>query len=154
MYAALKIIHILALILWLGPAIGAYWILLKMGDHVSSQQRLVMERAYEFVLRVEHFAFLIVIASGLGLLHVIGSVFLKVDWFLTKLYLIAGIVLIEIFDIYLSHFLFRRLIRKSGEPSSQAWKQFTKNRNIFYFISVPILLFLVIAILYLVIFKP
>ena len=153
MFFYFKIIHFAALLFWLGPALGAYWILLKLKNGLDAIQQFQLEKYYEQVLRVEHVAFLVVISSGLGMLWATDWVWLAMPWMKIKLTLVGIIFLMEIFDIYLSHFYFLRLCCGGSNILSSEWSKYFSIKNLFYLISTPILFGLILTIVYLAVVK-
>lgn len=143
----------MALVLWLGPALGAYWILIRSSQY-SDIKRLEIERFYEEVLIVEHVAFLVLIATGFGIWNQLGIGLFEVHWLNAKLALVAMIVIIELFDISFSHFYFRHLINKRYPIAADAWVSYFKVRKIFYNVAIPVLIALILGVLYLAVFKP
>lgn len=152
-YSAYKLIHIAALVFWLGPAIGAYWLVIRLKNDTDNNTH-VIEKIYEEVLCVEHFSFITLLISGFGLWKKLGLGLFDLHWLNVKLIFVAIIIVVEIFDIIFSHFYFRSLIRKNLSPNSKYWIRFFKIRKIFYLISIPTLIFLVSGIFYFAIFRP
>lgn len=153
MFSFYKILHILSFVLWFGPAIGAYWIVLRLGKELKVQEMSRLEKYYEQVLRFEHVALLLLLGSGVGMIGELGLSYFKAPWIQAKLYLVGGIVLIEIFDIWFSHIFFRKFIKRGDLVTDSEWKKFLKWRMIFYWIVVPPLFFLVLGIVYLAVVR-
>lgn len=111
-YSLLKVIHLGALILWIGPALGAWLVLRKariaFPAH-SSEYRLV-ERVFLGTLIVEHLAFFTLITTGILMASLLN--WWQAPWLQQKLWLVSAIVVLEVIDIWLGNFLLVRLHRR------------------------------------------
>lgn len=151
-YPYLKLIHVAALVLWLGPAIGAYWILIRLGPSLGSADRIVLEKRFEEVLRFEHVMFIALIASGAGL-YFVGGWSLEGDpWLLAKLLLVGEIALVEAFDVWISHVMFRKAAQDGNGEA--AFARFFETRRKFYLVAIPVLAVSVPVILHMATVKP
>jgi len=103
-YVALKIVHLGALLLWLGPALGAWW-MLRCAIHRFDDPGMVSHYFYRVFLRFvwfEHLALLVLLASGFALAGVTQA--FSTNWLQYKLLLVALVVIpLEIIDIWYSH---------------------------------------------------
>ena len=151
-YSGYKLIHFLSLILWLGPATGAYWILIRLEK--KSGPSPLLEKFYEEVLIVEHLAFILLLLSGWALWREWGTGLFQLPWLKVKLLLVAVILMIELFDIGLSHIYFRIAIRGHLPTHSRRFEKFKKIRGTFYALSIPLLLILIFLVFFLAFFKP
>ncbi|MFY8274703.1 DUF2269 domain-containing protein [Pseudoalteromonas sp. SSDWG2] len=110
-YTLLKVAHIGALILWLGPALGA-WIAYKTIDKepVSSvTQRL--NAVFYAMVTLEHLAFAVLITSGLAM-AMLGNWF-DTQWLTQKLWLVLVIIIpLEIVDVVLGNWLAAKAAKK------------------------------------------
>lgn len=149
----LKIIHLVAIVFWIGPGFGAYWILFRMSRRLGGEDLRYLEKYFEQSIRIEHFFFVIVLLSGVGMVSIMGWDMIELPWLRTKLYLIGGVLLVEIIDIWLAHFLFRKLIRSRKAPEEASWEQAFKIRRVFYGISLPLMIVLTLGIFYLAVVK-
>ena len=99
-----KIVHFSALILWLGPGIGAWW-MLRHALFRFDDPSLVSHFFYRAFLRLmwlEHMALAVVLASG-TVLAVLTHAH-ESDWFRYKLLLVVLVVVpLEVVDIWYSH---------------------------------------------------
>jgi hypothetical protein len=149
----LKAFHLIAIVFWIGPGFGAYWILFRLGRELPEDKRRSLERYYEHVLRMEHLFFGAVLASGLGMLWTVGWNWLGLPWLRAKLCLVGAVFLIETGDIWLAHFLFRHLLR-SGEPLNDShWLRAFQIRRTFYTFTLPLMAALLLGIFYLAVAK-
>lgn len=153
-YAAIKFFHIVFLVLWLGPATGAYWVVLRMGQKNSPDIALRLEKFFEEILLVEHFAFLGLLATGLLLWHAMQVPLHDLPWLEGKMVPVILICAIEIFDVWISHLYFRRHVMKNPEAFEKNLPRFLRLRKIFYWITVPLLFALIPATMALAVFKP
>jgi len=155
MYLYFKMLHIVALIAWLGPACGAFWILVRMGRMQGFSDQFELEEFYQEVILIEHVAFIFLIGSGVGMLYSIGFDAVHQPWLMQKLYLVGIIFFIEIFDVWISHVSFARARKKFQiDPHSAAWSRWLKKRRVFYFLTIPLIAGLSLAIIDLAVLKP
>lgn len=112
LYVGLKMLHLGALVLWLGPALGAWW-MLRCAIRRFDDPGLVSHFLYRVFLRfvwLEHLALLVLLASGLALAGVTQA--LSTSWLQYKLLLVAIIVIpLEIVDIWYSHVRIPAILR-------------------------------------------
>jgi len=120
-YAILKVVHLLAVVLWIGPALGAYWFLYRAHREADLARRAWVERLTERVLVLEHVALVVVIVSGVALVEIGPWGYATTPWLQKKLVAFAGVLLFEAFDIYLAHVLFRRLLATERPFEAPAW---------------------------------
>ncbi len=109
-YILLKFVHLLSVIFWIGPALGAYWMLFNLwsSQHPSTIERA--ELACERMLRVEHIAFVMMIVTGAAMLASDGWLLLSTPWMQQKLGLFAMIVMFEMYDIWVSHIALPKIL--------------------------------------------
>lgn len=153
MYVVYKVMHLLALAAWLGPAFGGYWLLITIGKNADAHLKKILERRFEQVVRAEHGAFLILLATGVALLHEAHWEFWGQPWFMHKMILVIFVVLIEIADYLVSNHMCQRLLESNEDAASPAWIKWQRLRFYFYTISVPLLFILVPLIMALAVRK-
>lgn len=100
-FFALKLVHIGALIFWLGPSLGGWLILLssrkQLGEHSPATH--LAYRIFIRLLIVEHLAFLVLLATGTGMVALAYN--LHTPWLQWKILLILAVILpLEIADIW------------------------------------------------------
>lgn len=118
-YAIVKVVHLLALVMWIGPPLGAYF-LLAMAWRDGDDERIAwVERVTELVLRVEHGALLVWLGSGVALLWLTDWAWLSAPWMAAKLVLVAVVLVFEVFDVWHAHALSRRVFA-SAAPREHA----------------------------------
>lgn len=107
-YAILKLVHIGALVFWVGPSLGA-WSLLRFSGALERYESLVSRALYGVFIKViviEHVAFAILLATGFGLAQFHGFPQTTADWLGDKLLLITCVLVpLEVIDMALSHWL-------------------------------------------------
>ena len=152
-YGLAKIIHLDALIFWLGPPLGA-WFALKAIDSKEFVSGSVVEKVNEvfyLTLILEHVAFVALIASGVYL--AVAFNMLSGDWLKQKL-LIIGIIVVplEILDVLLGNWLANTASKKlyaGGVPSHWEKRGLKIYHGIFTKIAILVMPLCVFAIMYL-----
>lgn len=123
-YSILKLIHLGALILWLGPAFGA-WIVLKF---ITSEQpnstTAKVNQAFFTMITLEHVAFIALLASGFLMAHTAG--WFASPWLSQKLMIVGAIIIpLEIIDIVLGNWLAAKASAKlslgTASPKQVRW---------------------------------
>jgi hypothetical protein len=109
---AIKLVHIGALVFWIGPTLGGWW-MLRVANHRFGEPGMVSQHLYQAFLRllwVEHLAFAALLASGVLLAWRHG--WFGQPWLNVKLLLVLAVVLpLELLDIWLGHVCLPRLFR-------------------------------------------
>jgi hypothetical protein len=149
----IKIAHILFFALWLGPTLGAYWILKTLGKKLSLVDQINLEKAFSKVVMFQHFAFIILLATGLTIAHLRGILF-QVHWLNIKLFFVAGLVILEGVDIWVSHFLFRRSLPQNPNEKTSQWNSYIIFRNKYNIVSGLLLMILITGVLIFAVIKP
>lgn len=156
-YAVLKLIHLGALIFWLGPALGA-WLVLKAVETGSYQPGSLTEkvsRVFYLTVLLEHVAFIVLLATGL--LMAIHFQMMGSDWLNQKLYLVFLVVVpLELADIALGNWIVSSASKKlyAGKPL-KGWERagLSIYHGIFTKIALLVIPLSVLAIMYLAISK-
>jgi uncharacterized membrane protein len=153
-YAIAKIFHLFALILWIGPALGAY-VFLFAAHKTKDRERIIwVERLTEKVLVLEHVALAVLIASGVVMLHATGWTMLQSSWLVWKLILFAGVMLFEIGDMWIAHVALHRILEKSEPDRDPKWKPVLRTRARLMPFAAVVGFVLIPGIVYLAVFKP
>lgn len=100
-FYALKCAHIGALILWLGPSIGAWWVLKVVHRDISYHDRFshIVHRAFIHMLTLEHIALFVLLGSGVAMALLFQ--FYTAAWLQWKVGIILLLIVpLEIADIY------------------------------------------------------
>ena len=158
LYIILKAVHIASLIFWLGPSLGAWW-LLRSTTHRFGEPSITSQFLYQMFLKVagiEHIALITLLASGV-VMGVLTDSFNQ-SWLVLKLLLVAVIVVpLEIIDIWFCHYKLPRLFHHR-HPSRPYAAQESRLLETYHYRFVPIALvsipLAVMSIFWLVIGKP
>jgi len=159
-FPVVKVLHIGALVLWLGPSGGA-WLVLMIERGKSGEPNIVSHRLYLGFLRMlwfQHLGILLMIGSGLVLLAMYGPSLLGATWLRWKLALIIFVIIpIELSDMRFSHRLLPGIFanRRPDAPytDSELHRLHLYHRR-FTPIVLPLLLAAVVAIMWLAVAKP
>jgi uncharacterized membrane protein len=153
LYVILKFLHVIAVILWIGPPLGAYYFLYRA--HRSKQEATILwsEQMSERVLRLEHGALLVLIASGLVIVQQSDWALLAVPWLQKKLALFGGVMIFELYDIWFAHRFMRRLLRENVPLSDPRWLLADRLRRFLIISAIPVGALLVPLILWFAIAK-
>jgi len=158
LYVILKAIHIASLIFWLGPTLGAWW-LLRTTTHRFGEPSMTSQFLYQMFLKItgiEHIALLTLLLTGLAM-AVLTQSFTQ-GWFIMKLLLVVVVVLpLEAIDIWYCHYKLPALFH-SRHPSRPYAVQEKQLLNSYHYRFVPLALIClplaVMSIFWLVIGKP
>ena len=109
-FVVFKTIHIASLIFWLGPSLGAWW-LLRATTHRFGEPSITSQFLYQMFIKVagiEHLALISLLTSGL-LMGAMTDGFAQ-SWLWLKLCFVAVIVIpLEVIDIWFCHYKLPRL---------------------------------------------
>lgn len=112
-YTLLKLIHIGAFLFWLGPALGAWFVLKysqKQTGETSATTSLIY-RVFFFTIWLEHIALLVLLTTGV-MMAIQYSMF-EMVWFQQKLLVIMYLIIpLEIIDIWLGNWKVKKLIEQ------------------------------------------
>lgn len=158
LYFIIKVIHLGSLIAWLGPTLGAWW-MLRLANRQFGEPSMISQFLYVsflHLLRVEHSAFVLLLISGAGMVWF--SPVLPQPWLWFKLTLLLVVIIpLEIFDIWFSHYKLPRVfaVRHPSRPYS---KQESALLHVYHQRFVPLALILlpptILSIFWLAIYKP
>lgn len=113
LYPFLKLLHLASLIFWLGPSLGAWW-MLRLGNRQFGEPGLASQYLYLVffkLVQLEHIAFASLLGSGIGMACISHG--LAQHWLLVKLSLLITIVLpIELIDIWFGNIQLPRLFNQ------------------------------------------
>lgn len=148
-----KIAHLLFFALWLGPTLGAYWLLVSLGKKVSPEDQIYLEKAFARVVMFQHIAFAFLLATGLAI-AVFRGVLFQASWLNFKLLFVGGLVILEGLDIWVSHFLFKKSLPQPGEITNYKWNSYFNFRRKYHIISGFFLMVMLAGVLFFVVIKP
>jgi hypothetical protein len=159
-FPVVKVVHIGALVIWLGPSGGA-WMVLMLARRRAGEPGLVTDylyRGFFQMLWLEHLGFFTLLGSGAVLLGMYGFGAVETVWLKYKLLLVALVIVpVEIADLWFSHrglpkiFASRRFDAPYTEKE-QALLDLYHRR--FVPVALPILLTAVVAIMWLAAARP
>jgi uncharacterized membrane protein len=152
-YLLLKLFHLVAVIMWIGPPLGAYLLLFKAHAEKDEARILWMERATERVLGIEHVAFVVMVGTGLAMIWASDGVLLAMPWLVKKLWVFGGIVLFEMYDIWLAHVVTARALASGAPLDGPEWARIKRLRLPLIAMSLVVGLGLIPAILYFAVAK-
>lgn len=156
-FIALKILHIGSLVFWLGPSLGAWFILMAMRKQLGEITPATHLAYHVFIkmLILEHVAFVALIASGIGMAILIFG--FNQPWLQWKLVIILLLIIpLEILDIWYGNIKLPQIFSRLNEAGYDT-KQ-TRTLHIYHAyvtrIAIAIIPISVLAIMWLVIAKP
>ncbi len=159
-FPIVKVIHLGALVIWLGPSGGA-WMVLMLARHKAGEPSLVthyLYRGFFQMLWLEHVAFFALLASGITLLWMYGFDAIDATWLKLKLAIVIAIILpIEVPDLWFSHRGLPQIFasRRPDAPYTGHEKRLLDAyHRRFVPIFLPILLAAVVVVMWLAVAKP
>lgn len=157
LFFALKILHLGSLIFWLGPSLGAWFVLLATRKHVGeiTPAAHLAYRIFIKLLIVEHVAFVALIISGVGMAHLVFG--FNQPWLQWKLLIILLFVVpLEVLDIWYGNIKLPQIFSRFNEAGYDAAQ--SKTLHIYHVYvtraAIAIIPLSVLAIMWLVIAKP
>jgi len=157
LFFSLKLVHIGALIFWLGPSLGAWFVLLAMrkqqGEFTPATH--LVYRIFIKMLILEHIAFVVLLATGIGMIACLYDH--AAPWLQWKLLIVfAVIVPLEIADIWYGNIKLPQIFstfNQHGYDEQHSKILFTYHRYVTG-AAIVIIPLSVLAIMWLVIAKP
>tara|TARA_B100002049_G_C16005884_1_gene343628 strand:- start:128 stop:610 length:483 start_codon:yes stop_codon:yes gene_type:complete len=103
-YSLIKVFHIGALILWLGPAFGAWLVFKAVESESISNVTAKINRMFFAMITLEHLAFVALLISGFSMAF--QANWFSSPWLHQKLFILALVIVpLEIIDIALGNWL-------------------------------------------------
>lgn len=90
-YNFLKLIHIAALITWLGPGTGGYYLLILSQQSGEYEVEMWLRNFYLSLIHVEVAGLLLLFVSGLGMLIASQRTLLKQRWLQMKIAIVFSV---------------------------------------------------------------
>lgn len=152
-YAILKLVHLGALVFWLGPPLGAWLVLRAVEDGTYRPGSLAkkVSRVFYMTVIVEHIAFLALLVTGF--LMAFKYDLLSSVWLTQKLCIVFLVVMpLEIADVFLGNWIASRASRKLYEGGVlSGWEKagLKLYHGIFTKIALVVIPLSVLAIMYL-----
>lgn len=155
-YALIKLLHIGALIMWLGPPFGA-WLMLRQAKKSGLDEAQLFEqyRLFYRLIALEHVALLFLLGTGVWMASQYSL--WSAPWLQQKLILVfAALLPIELLDIVLANVLLPRINRMQfdGKPL-KSWHRMVQNfyHGPFTYFAVFVIPVLTLSIMYLAVGK-
>jgi len=156
-FVVLKILHIGSLIFWLGPSLGAWFVLLPLRKHLGeiTPAAHLAYRIFIKTLILEHIAFVALIASGIGMACLVFG--FNQPWLQWKLLIIVFLIVpLEILDIWYGNIKLPQIFLRFNDAGYDTTQ--TKTLHIYHTYvtrtAIAVIPISVLAIMWLVIAKP
>lgn len=156
-FIALKILHIGSLVFWLGPSLGAWFMLIAMRKQIGeiTPTTHLAYRIFIKMLILEHVAFMTLIVTGTGMAITVFGI--SQPWLQWKLLIILLLIVpLEILDIWYGNIKLSQIFSRFNEAGYD-----TKQMRILHIyhsvvtrIAIAIIPISVLAIIWLVTAKP
>lgn len=156
-FIALKILHIGALVFWLGPSLGAWLMLMALRKHEGefTSATHLGYKVFIQMLILEHVAFTVLLASGVGMATLLFGI--DQPWLQWKLLIILLLIIpLEIADIWYGNL---KLPQIFSQLNTDGYNKLSSARLHTYHVYVTRIAMAIIppsvlAIMWLVIAKP
>lgn len=159
-FPIVKVVHLGALVLWLGPSGGA-WLVLMLARREIGEPNAVSHNLYLGFLRMlwfEHLGFILMLGSGVLLLSTYGFSAVGMTWLKVKLILVLVVISpIEIADMWFSHKYLPQIFasREPDAPYTEAEQRILHlYHRRFTPIALPLLLTAIVTIMWLAAARP
>ena len=152
-----KLVHLVGLIIWIGPSLGGFWMLLQAEKSGDERLEIWVRRRFEWLVNVEHLGLLMLLAGGIGMISVDDWHAFRVTWFQWKMAIVVGVILpLEVADVAMVNFVLGRALREIPENGGYSTRYLTAVRSYKRFVmaSVVILAVALPAIFWLAVWKP
>lgn len=152
-YGIIKLVHLGALVFWLGPPLGA-WLVLKTvedGSYKPNSLAKRVSRVFYLTVILEHLAFISLLATGF--LMAFKYDLLGAAWLSQKIFIVLLVIVpLEIFDVLLGNWIASTASKKlyAGRPL-KSWERYWLEvyHGIFTKIALIIIPLSVLIIMYL-----
>lgn len=159
-FPIVKVIHLGALVIWLGPSGGA-WMVLMLARRKAGEPSLVthyLYRGFFQMLWLEHAGFFALLASGIVMLGMFDFAMVQAKWLTIKLAILLLVILpIEVADLWFSHRGLPQLFvsRRPDAPYTERERRLLDAyHRRFVPVALPILLGAVVTMMWLAVAKP
>jgi len=152
-YGITKLVHLGAIVFWLGPPLGA-WLVLRTVEDGSYKQGSIAEkvsRVFYLTVILEHVAFIALLASGL--LMALKYDLMGSAWLNQKIYIVFLVIVpLEVADVLLGNWIASTASKKlyAGKPL-KSWERYGLEayHGIFTKIALIVIPLSVLTIMYL-----
>ncbi len=118
-YSVLKLIHLGALVFWLGPALGS-WLVLRYSQKKTgelSETTSLVYKVFFFTLTLEHIAFVTLLSTGFLMAYTYHL--FSLEWLQYKLAIVLLVIIpLEIIDIWLGNWKVQKLVEKRSSGNT------------------------------------
>lgn len=151
-YALVKVLHLGALVFWLGPPLGAWLMLRRAQQTIKDPQQLYQQyRLFYRLIALEHVALLVLLGSGVWMAA--NYSWFESPWLQQKLKLVFwGLLPLELLDILLANYLLPRYSKMQAEGAElEGWqvRLIGFYHGPFTYIAIVLIPCLTLAIMYL-----
>lgn len=162
----LLMLHLIAAITWIGPALGA-WSYVLQNDRWKAKEPGPRDAIDDWVLSeflrvvtLEHFGFVLLITTGMLKVHALGLMGGHAVgpgaplWLNIKLWVVALVIIpFEFFDVYLAHWVIpAKMAERTSDPA--AFKKALKRHDLVVWLGSLVLGGAIPTVLYCVTFRP
>ncbi|MDO3387166.1 hypothetical protein QWI17_15065 [Gilvimarinus sp. SDUM040013] len=112
-YTLVKLVHLGALIFWLGPALGAWFVFKAVEDseYLAGSAGHKVSRVFFYTIVLEHIAFAVLLATGFYMALDYG--WLGAEWLSQKLTIVMLVIVpLEVVDVVLGNWLANSATKK------------------------------------------
>lgn len=153
-----KLVHLVGVIIWIGPSLGGFWMLLQAEKSGDERLEIWARRRFEWLVNIEHVGLLLLLAGGIGMLYSTGWAALEyMRWFQWKLGIVVLVILpLEVADVAMVNFVLGRALREIPEDGGYTTRYLAAVRSYkrFVMFSVVVLGVVLPLIFWLAVWKP
>lgn len=152
-----KLVHLIGLIVWIGPSLGGFWVLLQAEKSGDERLEIWVRRRFERLVNLEHLGLLVLIAGGIGMTWATEWAPFRLEWFQWKMAIVVGVILpLEVADVAMVNLVMARALREIPEDGGYTTRYLAAVRAYKRFImaSIVILAVALPSVFWLAVWKP